>query len=409
MHWRDRLNGMQLHHPGAEAWLDVLLPMAVLAVGVQRGADPPALVLTLSLWLLLKVLLRAVAHPIFWVLFGVVLACQATWLQQHAAVSSPTDLLLFLAAFAVGMGRSRSQWRVSLWMLSAMVLASLFAYQLRPDANGNLAMIPWGMLPVGLVDQVGRIGGIAVNRSAYLFDLMALSAWSLYRFAPRNGWRRLAAAMAALAYALAFMTGSRAGAGLPLLLVLLLEICWRCRVRWSAMAMPMALAITLLLGGLSTLFYLPGSPLAYRTINDAGRADVAHCFLHQSLQSPEIFWFGSGGDRVSQICKRATQNPRVVPSGLRHAHNTFIQVLADHGAVALMALLALLVLSLRQALSLMASGDGELGAFALAAVLLFVAFSLVESVLLHVSLVQVLAGYTLAAAWPKGASGAIRP
>lgn len=403
MQWRDWLNGMWRRHPGAEAWLDALLPIAVLVVGVQRGGDPPALVLTLSLWLALKLILKALVDPPYWVLLGVLLVCEATLLRQTVAVASPTDLLLFLLAFSVGLGRTRSQWLITAWMVSLIAIVALTTWHgVADQLNSNVSLLPWGALQQALQDVVVRIGGIAINRSAYLLGFVVLSAWSLFRHA-RQAWVRYPAlVLALLAYAFAFLTGSRAGVGVPVLVIVVTELCWRCRHRLSAMATPLAIGALAVLLASAALLYQPGSPLAYRSRSDSGRAEVAHCFLRHSMSDPLSFALGHGASEISSACKSETRNPRFIADGLSHAHNVFLQILADHGAVALVVLAIFAFSALRASLLLLASGECFMGFLSLSSVLFFLGFGLVESTLLHVSLLQVCSGYLLASAWPAG-------
>lgn len=403
----ERLNSMLNRDPGAEAWLDALLPLAVVVVGLQRGGDPPALVFTLSLWLALKLILKAVVQPIFWVLLGVLLVCMASLLQQSTAVSSPTDLLVFLLALAVGFGRTRSQWRLTAWMVTCIAIAALTAcHWVSHELNSNADLLPaWAALRQDLQRAVVRIGGIAINRSAYLLGFVVLSAWSLFRHERCHLLRCLALLCVAVAYGLAFLTGSRAGAGLPVLVILVVEVCWfgrRFLMQWSGKIAIFFMASLLACG---VFLYHPSSPFAYGNVSDSGRAEVAHCFLRHSSSDPVTLLMGHGGDVTGAACRLETRNPRFVAEGLRHAHNTFLQILADQGLVCVVALLGLVFLGLRSALLVIAAGDGLQGFLALSFWLFFMGFGMLESTLLHVSLLQVCSGYLLASAWPRWATG----
>ena len=364
------------------------------------------MVVLLSFWLAAKMLLRARETPLCLVLSGVLLVCLSTLIGQTSVSSSPVDLIVFLLAFAAGIGRARCHWRVSLWALSLIGLVALCAFHWKRDLNDNLAVLVEWMPRSPLLESVGRIASIAINRSAYILGLVVLCCWSLFRYGSRGIWRVLAAVLMSLAYGLAVLTGSRAGAWLPVLVIVLVEAFWRLRLSMQARVVPIAVAILASSALLCVLIYFPGSPLAYRNRSDAGRAEVAHCFLAKSVQSSSVFLFGYGGDAVSLACKGETRNPRIIPSGLTHAHNVFLQVLADNGLICLLGLLALLFFALRNGLAMLLAGDPVQGSIAFGSALFFIGFGLIESTLIHVLLQQILAGYLLSASWPSG--GAIR-
>ena len=359
------------------------------------------MVLVLSAWLAVKLLLRARDFAVYLVLFGVLLVCVSTLIGQTAVSSSPTDLIVVLLAFAVGLGRARFQWRISLWSLSLLGVLALVVFHWKQDVNDNLVVFAQWLPHSSLFESVGRIAGIAINRSAYLLGLSVLACWSILRYGSLGMRRLVAAGLLILAYALALLTGSRAGAGMPLLVLAVLEVSWWLRAWLRTRVALMSASVLLVSTLLCVLIYLPGSPLAYRNRSDAGRAEVAHCFLAKTVQSPSALLFGYGGDAVSLACKGETRNTRIIPTGLTHAHNVFLQVLADHGLICLLGLVGLLFMALRNGLSLLLSGDAVQGSIAAGSALFFIGFGLIESTLIHVLLQQVLSGYLLASAWPS--------
>ena len=386
-----------LRGDGFDALLDLLLPLSLLTLRLEPGQDPTVMVLVLCFWLTAKLLLRARFNTLYLVLVGLLLICVSTLIGQTSVSSSPTDLIVFLLAFAAGVGRSRPQWRASLWALSLMGVVALMLFHWKHDSNDNLTFLAEWLPLSPLLDSVGRIAAIAINRSAYLLGLVVLCCWSLFRFGGRGLQKAVSAVLLLLAYALAVLTGSRAGAWLPILVIVLIEVLWHWRLRVKVVAV--SVAILALSALLCVLIYLPGSPLAYRNLSDAGRAEVAHCFLAKSVQSPSALMVGYGGDVVSLACKSETRNPRIIASGLTHAHNVFLQILADNGLICVVGLVALLFVALRNGLAMLVAGDAVQGSIALGSALFFVGFGLIESTLIHVLLQQVLAGYLLSASW----------
>ncbi|WP_255441149.1 O-antigen ligase family protein [Synechococcus sp. HK01-R] len=391
-------------------WLDALLPLSLLGLALERSEDPAGMVWLLALWCGLKFASRLPAQPAYGVLIGVLMVSLSAVLHP-LSLSSPADLILVLLAFAAGLQQSGSQWRIALWMLLCGVLVSL-PFIAWDRSNGNLALIPLEALREGLPEQAVRIQKITINRSGYLFGLFSLIGYGLARkeSCPRLAW--LAAAGGALAYLLAFATGSRAAAAFPLVAVLLCELCWRHRLwvarrsGWLAsMVLVLALAFNLLL-------YVPLSPLANRNPSDAGRASVAQCFVRESLRSGADLFSGSGFDRRSDRCLAITAAIPGRDRGIPHAHNAFLQVLADQGALTLTLLIVVLWCSLQRLLAGLVGADGAIAFVGLACLSFMVSSSLVESTLIKTSLQQVVSGYLLAIAWrrspgsPQGGSQA---
>ena len=381
-------------------WLDALLPLSLLGLALEQSADPVGMILVLAAWCGFKFASRLSDQPVYGVLLGVLMVSLSAVLHP-LSMSSPADLILVLLAFAAGLQQSGRQWRIALWMLLASVLLSLPFIVLSRAGNGNLDLIPWDFLREVLPEQAVRIQKITINRSGYFFGLFSLIGYGLARkeSSARLAW--LAAVGGALAYVLAFATGSRAAALFPFMAVLLCELCWRRRLwvaRWSGWLASLALVLAL---AFNLFLYVPSSPLAYRNSSDAARASVAQCFLKESLQSGPDFLFGSGFDRRSDRCKAITA---VIPGrrkGIPHAHNLFLQVLADQGALTLALLVVLFWFSLQRLFVGLAGADGAIAFVGLACLLFMVSSSLVESTLIKTSLQQVVSGYLLAIAWRR--------
>ena len=110
---------------------------------------------------------------------------------------------------------------------------------------------------------------------------------------------------------------------------------------------------------------------------------------------------GQGGDRVSLACQRLTLPNPGKKLGPSHAHNAFLQTLADYGLPAALMLVTVVGLSLRNSLRMIAAGEALQGSMALSLGLFMLGSALVESTLITTSLQQVLSGYLLAVAWPS--------
>jgi len=383
-----------------DCWLDVLLPLSLFALLLQKSSDPFGMVFLIVIWLGLKFFLRTKTSPIYWSLIGVI-AISLAMMTHSVTNSSPSDLLLTLLAFTAGAGRSREQWRASFLILAFIGLVALFIFHIdHGRLNGNLEIIPIQALRDFLPDHALRLRKITINRSGYILGIVSILGFGLARH-DQIAWRRwLAFGLGLSSYGMAFLTGSRAAAGLPLLVFLIAEIAWRCRARLSRLASPVA-SLVLIIGLMINLsIYLPSSPFPISNPSDKGRANVAQCFFTQSISSWTTVLTGQGGDSVSSTCKRLTEPNPGKKFGPPHAHNAFLQTLGDYGLPAVLMLVIVIGLSLRNAIQMIAAGEGLQGTIALSASLFIFGSALVESTLLTTSLQQVLSGYLLAVAWP---------
>ena len=392
-----------MHSVTQESLLDMLLPLSLFALLLQRSSDPLGMVLLIVIWLAFKLFLRTKTSPIYWCLIGVI-AISLAMMTHSVPNSSPSDLLLTLLAFTAGAGRSREQWHVSFWILAFTGVVAFLIFELdHGRSNGNLEMIPLQSLRDFLPDYALRLRKITINRSGYILGIVSILGFGLARH-DGGSWRRwLALGLGLLSYGMAFSTGSRAATVFPLFALLLAEIAWRCRIHLSRLAKPIAFLVVLIGLIFNLSIYHPSSPFAYANPNETGRANVAQCFISQATQSGIGFFTGQGGDQVSSICRRITPpnpNSKKGTTGPPHAHNAFLQTLADYGLPAALMLVVIVGLSLRNALQMIAAGEGLQGTLALSLGLFIFGSALVESTLLTTSLQQVLSGYLLAVAWP---------
>ena len=385
----------------ASPWLDLLLPLSLLGLAWQRSGDPAGMIWILALWCSLKLLGNLPGQPAYAVLIGV-LAVSVGAVIHPVSVAAPTDLILVLLAFAAGLRQSPAQWPLALWIVLCTVVVSLPFVEF-DRLNGNLDVIPWSALRDRLPQEALRIQKITINRSGYLYGLLALVGYGLFRWEARFWWSRGAALIGALSFVLAFGTGSRAALLFPILAVVVAELCWQ-RRRWVARhGRALAAAMLALCLMFNVALYAPSSPLANLNPSDAGRARVAQCFVLRSLRAGPDLFTGQGYDRVSDHCAGKVFLPGYT-TGIPHAHNVFLQVLADQGLVSLVLLLIALGLTFQRLFQGLAGDQGPLCRLALACAVFILMSSLVESTLLKTSLQQVITGYILALAWMPGAA-----
>ena len=377
-------------------WLDALIPLSLLGFAWERNADPTVTVWILALWCGLKFASRLAKTPLYGVLIGVLLISLSA-LFHPLTVSAPTDLVLVLLACAAGLQQTPRQWRIAFWCLLAIILVCL-PFVEWDRFNGNLAVIPWAPLREWLPQEAIRIQRITINRSAYLFGLCSLIGYSLGRFEPRPALRRLAAVLASLSFVLAFATGSRAAIANPIVAILITEAFWRSRHVVACHAR--ALASSLLVGALcfNMLLYWSSGPIAKRDPADVGRAEVAQCFVLESVRTWQDFFGGHGYDRVSNRCEQRVFLPNS-NKGIPHSHNAFLQVLADQGAIACLLMVWALWLGFTRLFSSLGSAAPVLSFVGLSCWLFMLAAALVESTLLKTVLQQMVSGYLLAIPW----------
>lgn len=387
----------RIHKQWRVSLLDALLPLSLLSLAWERSGDPAVMVWMLALWCGLKFATRLRGQPLYGVLIGILLVCLSAILHP-LTTSSPTDLVLILLAFAAGLHQSTQQWRFAFWMILAAGLFTLPFIEW-DRSNGNLALIPLDAIRDLLPQEAIRIQRITINRSGYLFGLFSVVGYGLWRFESRPVLSRVAAAIGGLSALLAFTTGSRASFAFPFLAVLLCELCWRYR---SVVARRARLLAGMLLAAALTfnlLLYLPFSPLAYRNASDAGRANVAQCFVAESFRAVPTLLSGRGFDRSSQSCRDITGALPGSLKGIPHAHNAFLQALGDQGLVTFILMIGALWVGLNRLLVGLDAEGGLISLVGLACTLFILFSSLVESTLIITSLQQVLTGYVLAVAW----------
>ena len=385
-----------LIHKLQSPWLDLLLPLSLMGLLWERSGNPAGMVWMLAIWCGLKFVRWLPSQPVYGVLIGVLVVILSAVIHPVSG-SAPTDLLLVLLAFAAGLQQTKDQWRIALWLVLATVIVSLPFVELS-RFNGNLDAIPWATLRDALPQGAVRIQKITINRSAYLYGLFSLIGYGLWRFERRFWPSALAALVGGLSYVLVCGTGSRAALFFPLATVVVTELCWRHR-QWVAKRARLLAASVLLLSLLFNLtLYWPSGSVAAQDPSDVGRAQIAQCFVQQALRSLPDLAVGQGYDRVSDHCAARVFLPGYT-KGIPHAHNVFVQALADQGLVTFVLMAIALGLIFQRLFVGLGSDAAPLCLTGLACALYILASSLVESTLLKTSLQQVVSGYLLAIAW----------
>ena len=371
----------------------------------ERSGNPAGMVCLLATWCALKFARWLPSQPVYGVLIGAISIILSAVIHPLSA-SAPTDLLLVLLAFAAGLQQSKNYWRVALWIVLATVIVSLPFVEF-DRYNSNLDAIPWSFVRDLLPQEAVRIQKITINHSGYLYGLFALVGYGLFRAEVRPWMSRLAAVVGMLSFVMALGTASRAAALFPMAVLVLSEMFWRNRL-WVARRAQSLTAVVLVLSLMfNVILYWPTSPLAAGDPADVGRANIAQCFVRQAARSLPELVIGQGYDRVSDHCAERVFLP--VPDrtkGIPHAHNVFVQALADQGLVTLMLMVMAFTVILHRLLLGLGGDAAPLCLIGLSCALFILASALVESTLLKTSLQQVISGYLLAVAWvapaPRG-------
>ena len=383
-------------------WLDLLLPLSLMGFIWERSGNPVVMVCFLATWCALKFARWLPSQPVYGVLIGAISIILSAVIHPLSA-SAPTDLLLVLLAFAAGLQQSKDQWRISMWIVLATVIVSLPFLELS-RFNGNVDVIPWSSLRDALPKEAIRIQKLTINRSAYLYGLFSLVGYGLWRL-EKWPWRSaVAGVIGGLSYLLACATGSRAALIFPFAIVVVTELCWRHRHWVAKQARFLATAVLLLSLLFNFTLYWPSGPIAANDQSDVGRAEIAQCFLEQSLKSLPDLVIGQGYDRVSDHCAQRVFLPGRT-KGIPHAHNVFVQALADQGLLTLMLMVMAFAVILHRLFLGLGGDAAHLCLTGLSCALFILASALVESTLLKTSLQQVISGYLLAVAWVAPPSG----
>lgn len=351
-------------------------------------------------WLTIKILLHVSRDHAYWYLLAV-LTISLSKLFRASTVSSPTDLLIIILAFSVGVRRTYQQWIKTLWIVSSIGVISIFTVNIFQGSDAlnflSIQSLDWLLPNVRIM-----LGEIHFNLSGYLLGPIGLIGYGLCRHC-KGQIRWMAFAFGMSAYVMAFLTGSRASAFLPIVSIVSAELAWKCRKFIQKKEIFIALSCI----GLGLVFclmvYLPNGPLSNISANEYVRSKAAQCFFNETTDSWARFLRGGGGDLVSDFCE--DQVDMMNRAGLSldglatHAHNSYLQIFADYGIFPALFLLVVFAISLRNSLIMISSGKGLLGTISLSLGLFFFLFGLIDSTLIYISLSQVLTGYLLSMSW----------
>ena len=265
------------------ALVDLLLPCSLFSFLLPAHAEVWMLFI-LAFWLAIKMSIRATRDKAYFYILAVFFVTLPA-LFRPMTISSLSDLLLVLFAFVAGVGCSLKQWRLSLWILASMGIVGLFALNFIYEPGGvrffSIDSVS-GLLPRFRI----MIGEMHVNLSGYLLGSVSLVGYGLWRH-NRFKARWFAFGFAAIAYGLAFLTGSKASAFLPIASILFAELAWQYRqmIQEKAMLLVMAfLGIGLIF---SLMLYLPNGLLSKITTNESARAQVrSHGRRRQRRRAP---------------------------------------------------------------------------------------------------------------------------
>lgn len=397
--------------PKAAAWADAMLPLSLLPLLLQRGEQPIGMALVILAWLGCKLLQRKESEPFNW-LFAFLLATQLQPIlsSDKYPASTFSDLLLPVTAFVAGFRQDRRSWYRALAMIMAIIPMAFLI--LRPEIIGP------GTTPILTLIGVNR------NRTAFLLGITTVLAACLCSQCPDPRRKTGAAAIGGLGYLGCLATGSRAGAILPLIATGL--ALWANRTinrsggptrAPKAALKPVFIAGAILALVTATLlsWYSPLSPNPKRNqLSDYGRIAMSRCFVEQAGRSADTLLrgIGQGKDKAAKLCRDSTPWARK-GKGLAHAHNNFVQLLAENGLPALLLAIGLLATAaktawrnLRSAISI----EDRMLATASIGILAFIfLYSFADGTLIRLPLQQVLQGYLLALPFAPAATPAPAP
>ena len=370
-------------------YLDILIPLSLLGFGWERSGNPAGMIWILYLWCGLKFATHLRQNALYGILIGVLVVCLSGILHP-ISISAQTDLILVLLAFAAGLKQTNTQWRISCWCLLATLIA-IFPFLEWDRFNDNLHFIPFESLREFLPQEAIRIQKITINRSGYLFGLFSLVGYGLFRFETKRGLSKLALGLSSLSYLLVLITGSRAALFFPLIAVLITEIFWRYKQMaiQRANMISMSLIVIALIGNL--IIFIPHISTVYtRSSEDEARSKIALCFFDHARQSFPRLMTGQGYDRASNYCSQTKA------LGVRHAHNTFLQTLGDHGLISLTLMIIGIYICFQNLLIDCNNDNGFLFFIAFSSQVFILSSALIESTVIKTSLQQVITGYLFA-------------
>lgn len=396
----------------ADRWLDLCIPAST---ALLLAAQPLTAYSVIGFWLAARLSLQCMKQRVYLLLLCIALTSMGTMaLERGSAPSDPNDLLIIALAFAAGAHRPAQRWHVSLVQISLCLLPIAIAACLK--SPGTLLQFP----------------DINVNRLSFLIGLLISATWGLAEISATSRSRLAWLAWMTVALPLTLLSGSRAPLVLPALAIIISKLIAETRARrttgaevvqlpWKNSIAALAL-ITVLSAGATQLWYHYASDSGINRVSDTWRTHTALCWAKQPFRQGEA-WLGLG--HVNNIRKRCdsdslpimqsvidnstlTEKQRNIASraaakGLPHAHNSYVQILAETGIVGLGAVLIAAIWiarmvqrpRLKQAMERTASDELALKA-ALPIVIYLAITGVTTSFHLFLPLNQILIGYLLA-------------
>lgn len=328
----------------ADRWLDLCIPAST---ALLLAAQPTLAYSLLGLWLAARLILQSSKERVYLIFLGIALANMGVMvLERGNKPSDASDLLLIALSFAAGVHRPANHWARSLGQISLCLLPITVAAGLKSPET--LLQFP----------------DINVNRLSFLLGLLISATWGLAEIS-RPAWARLAwLAWMSLALPLVLLSGSRAPLILPILGIAIAKLLSQIpshrstarkttRPLWQKAAAAFTASI-IVWAGATQLWYHHASDAGINRVSDTWRTNTALCWAKQPFREGQP-WLGLGYvNKIRRHCdskklpamqaviqdssltaEQREVATRAAEKGLPHAHNSYIQILAESGLIGL--------------------------------------------------------------------------
>jgi hypothetical protein len=317
-----------------DPWLDAVFPIATALICAKQRLAGYSL---LAIYLFLRLLQRSDQEPWRWILISLLVVNAGMIVEDRdLKPGGPSDYLIVALSFAAALQRSNKQWRRSItWMASSIIPLITFSL-----AAGNQLI------------QADTISftGFNINRLGFLAGFLIISSYSLSKLVDSRFGLIFSFLLTAASIAEAILTQSRSSLAVPALTIAVNEIA---TIRWSPKRLCLAFIFFLIIGSsLVQLWYGEGNPGGHgNRIADGNRIETIRCWIRNTSASQENLAFGVGyGKAMQKMCtpeKIKSIAERDKP--LAHAHNLYVQILAEAGLPGLILFIFLTIQALRHA------------------------------------------------------------